>query len=120
MDPAVKEKWIEALRSGDYEQGKGALSIAGTYCCLGVLCEIAVKDGVPVVKSGDESGNAYYDGRSELPPLSVVNWAFPGHDRDKWSIDGMWEITPDHHLPSLNDAQNWSFEQIADLVEQKL
>jgi hypothetical protein len=124
MDPAVKEKWIEALRSGDYEQGKGALSIAGTYCCLGVLCDLAVKDGVSIIVSEEESalgkGKVFYDGRADLPPKSVADWAFPGHDRDKWTVDGLWHIDMDHHLPHLNDAQNWSFEQIADLVEQKL
>ena len=34
-------KWIEALRSGFYEQGIGDLKDrSGRYCCLGVLAEI--------------------------------------------------------------------------------
>lgn len=34
-------KWLEALRSGRYEQGKGFLrSLDHKYCCFGVLCEI--------------------------------------------------------------------------------
>lgn len=36
-------KWVEALRSGDYEQGNGELKTPykNNYCCLGVACQIA-------------------------------------------------------------------------------
>lgn len=39
------KKWVAALRSGDYKQGKEALKKKdaygeGHYCCLGVACEI--------------------------------------------------------------------------------
>ena len=40
MDPVLKKKWVVALRSGKYEQGKEALRNGDKYCCLGVLCEI--------------------------------------------------------------------------------
>ncbi len=35
-----KEKWIAALRSGEYKQGSEVLysNSRGTYCCLGVAC----------------------------------------------------------------------------------
>lgn len=36
MTKAQKAKWIEALRSGKYQQGKDMLYRAGRYCCLGV------------------------------------------------------------------------------------
>lgn len=50
MNKTLKNKWIKALRSGKYEQGKGNLNHDGRYCCLGVLCEVAkrpydLKDG---------------------------------------------------------------------------
>lgn len=41
MNPEWKKKWVEALRSGKYKQGKEALCFGDKYCCLGVLCEIA-------------------------------------------------------------------------------
>lgn len=41
MKADLKAKWLEALRSGKYEQGRGALLDGGKYCCLGVLCEVA-------------------------------------------------------------------------------
>ena len=37
--------WVEALRSGEYKQGRGALcrktEDTFEYCCLGVACEIS-------------------------------------------------------------------------------
>lgn len=45
MNENIKNKWIEALRSGEYEQGTGQLkSLDNKYCCLGVLCEIYHKE----------------------------------------------------------------------------
>jgi hypothetical protein len=47
MSPEIKLrmlKWIEALESGKYRQGKGALHSHDEYgdqfCCLGVACDI--------------------------------------------------------------------------------
>lgn len=36
----LKTKWLEALRSGKYQQGQGLLRQGNKYCCLGVLAEI--------------------------------------------------------------------------------
>lgn len=47
MNKTLKTKWVRALRSGRYKQGKEHLRIdaVGTqqerFCCLGVLCEVA-------------------------------------------------------------------------------
>ena len=40
MDPVLKKKWVAALRSGKYKQGKEVLRDGDRYCCLGVLCEV--------------------------------------------------------------------------------
>lgn len=46
MKKELRDKWVEALRSGDYEQGMDALcspsedSDGFKYCCLGVLFEV--------------------------------------------------------------------------------
>ena len=51
MNKTLKEKWVNALRSGKYKQGKGRLRtcVEATvdepnpdwkYCCLGVLCDL--------------------------------------------------------------------------------
>jgi hypothetical protein len=58
MDKKIKTKWLKALRSGDYKQGQCSLKKVlyegdldfnnkevkertETFCCLGVLCDIA-------------------------------------------------------------------------------
>lgn len=42
MDATLKTKWLEALRSGKYEQGRCLLrSSDDKFCCLGVLCDVA-------------------------------------------------------------------------------
>ena len=41
MDPAVKARWVEELRSGRHRQGVTRLeSSDGSKCCLGVLCNM--------------------------------------------------------------------------------
>lgn len=44
MNKEVKERWLEALRSGKYKQGTGKLKCQTKgelqYCCLGVLQEL--------------------------------------------------------------------------------
>lgn len=44
----VYDLWIAALRSGKYKQGLGLLNDEqGGFCCLGVLCDLAGRDGGP-------------------------------------------------------------------------
>lgn len=46
MNPEIKAKWVEALRSGKYKQTRNALRKSDNrFCCLGVLCDIADPTG---------------------------------------------------------------------------
>jgi len=58
--------WVKALRSGDYEQGQEALCKGGSFCCLGVLCEILE---LPKV---DHMGATYYNFPRPEGALSAV------------------------------------------------
>ena len=49
--------WVDALRSGDYQQGFRAMSRIKTEggdsfvnCCLGVACEVAMANGLELKK----------------------------------------------------------------------
>lgn len=50
MDQKIKEKWLNALRSGKYQMGKTKLRNTDNntgeqfYCCLGVLCDLYIKE----------------------------------------------------------------------------
>lgn len=37
---ALKQEWLEALKSGRYKQGETQLKSQDKHCCLGVLCDI--------------------------------------------------------------------------------
>src|SRR4051812_18230243 len=76
MDTEVKGRWIDALESGDYEQGRSLLAIVADdgkrkYCCLGVLCEVL---GIPGVKVGSRV-SILYDGADIVLPDSAVSAA---------------------------------------------
>jgi hypothetical protein len=52
------DRWIEALESGEYQQGYGALrqdnNEGDTYCCLGVLCDVVGVEWRPAYGAGNE------------------------------------------------------------------
>lgn len=57
-----KDRWVRALRSGDYKQGGGCLKHAGRYCCLGVLGELegVLKECAKNLLVNKSSGNAVF------------------------------------------------------------
>lgn len=110
MNIPVIKQWIEALRSGEYEQGIGYLHANDTYCCLGVLCELHQKvyDEAWAKNGGI---NSYYGCQSYLPD-SVREWAGLGYSQGFWTKTG-------YSLAQLND-RSYSFAIIADIIEEQL
>lgn len=130
----ARKKWVEALRSGKYEQGKGQLRQDNKFCCLGVACDIleTVKWEVDRV-SGDQDKVL---GESTALPAQIQNFyglnacfgsflrkalplelqqkvldKFPDHGRRiLMEIFDKWDLT------QLNDA-GVPFEIIADIIE---
>lgn len=65
---------VDALRSEDYRQGRNQLRLNDRYCCLGVACDIAAKNGV-----GHWSGESiivsdYSDESTVQLPDGVRDW----------------------------------------------
>lgn len=118
MDKKIKKRWVAALRSGKYKQGKGALhNRQNEFCCLGVLCELAVEDGV--IPSPRLSGDHYlYELKHGFPPKSVREWAGEvfGEDGDP---DVPTTDEPYRTLSSMNDG-GASFEEIAKVIQRRL
>ena len=89
-------KWVEALRSGKYKQGKGYLDEGGEYCCLGVACKIF---NIPAT-------DAHY------PPKELVNLLDLVDDAGRRRGPDGTDDTLAHHNDNGKD-----FNQIADLIE---
>lgn len=130
LRPEVKAKWTEALRSGTYTQGVGQLrDKANNYCCLGVLCEVAVQEGVIPPARIFEGWTDYgfgngpaNDTRTGVLPPSVQEWAFEDYKPVTEDRVSNFEdpILGDHHASNWNDDYDATFVKIADLVEAYL
>ena len=118
MKKSVAMKWIKALRSGKYTQTSDRLKgDNGSYCCLGVLCDISkLGRWMPIIIGGSKS--AYMSSDKETSygnlPSSVQDWAGIS------SAYGRIEFTKNKSvsLTELNDARKRSFKQIAAYIER--
>ncbi len=119
MKPEVKALWLQALRSGEYEQGLQRLrSEVGThvsYCCMGVLCDLYRRGHQEARWDGGTFHPAPGSFERYALPIQVFDWAGlsdadPGVDGKKLSYhnDGAAAIPPK------------SFAEIADLIETHL
>lgn len=115
MKKDIAEKWITALRSGEYEQGKYLLHNLNnnTFCCLGILCELALQDGVDITVIDTLAGANSYDGCKFVLPLSVQNWS------GMRSVDGTAKSQIYLSLSGLNDAGT-TFEEVAEIIERNM
>jgi hypothetical protein len=117
MDPTVKAKWLEALRSGKYAQGAGSLrstspSGNNAYCCLGVLCDLRDPNGWRSSDVGEQKMAYLVAHQFLMPPTEVLEWANLGERND------LAESIPDR-LAEMNDLGK-DFLGIADWIEENL
>lgn len=109
-DPA--KKWIKALRSGNYTQGKSTLKThKGHYCCLGVACIIAKQEGI-IDRNLRLIEEIYLDeDNAELN--KVREWIGLSTGEGDYENEDGEEIT----LTKLNDQLEYDFKKIADVIE---
>lgn len=130
MNPEIKAQWVAALRSGTYDQGQDYLHTRNdTYCCLGVLCDLAVKAGVIDEPQQDNSGDSWtytsknaaggHDSSDTRLPEGVKEWAGLS-DMDP-AIKGPVPETGRYSvaLADLND-NGMSFDDLSNLIEKYL
>ena len=123
MNPTVKQKWLTALRSGEYEQAQHELHTHDHhFCCLGVLCDLyATEHNVPWQLREDFSGYLILANKDILP-AEVADWAelrdINPSVPDEVHQDGdqLYLI----ELSAYNDDHDYDFNQIADLIERHL
>lgn len=122
MNPELKAKWVEALRSGQYQQGSYHLrSEKDEYCCLGVLC--AIFPGVTwELRTLPDKGSVYTAKVSptELYPdgsIALSSYTYlPRRISEEVGISQMEQQT----LGRANDIEQLSFAEIATYIEGKL
>lgn len=119
MKQDVKEKWVAALRSGEYQQTQSELKdLRGGFCCLGVLCDLYLNEK-GLKWEHDREGHNVVDGEYGLLPPSVSEWAGLDNnpqvlyatksEREQW-----WSLS------TINDVFDGEFPLIADLIEAQL
>ena len=113
MNRDVQARWVAALRSGEYPQTTGCLRDADGYCCLGVLTDLAVKDGVG-------GWGTDFDPSLGFLPRLVVEWAGLAVSNPNLTgvIDG--DDTGDSYPASASNDDGVPFSTIADAIEAQL
>ena len=122
MKIELKEKWLAALRSGEYKQCTRAL--VGTaddgsgvgYCCLGVLAKVAGLNVISGEFTDDEGNIDEVDGVGDSPSDAL---------RDEYNP--IWELADEVGFKGMvlsgaidmNDTHN-SFIEIAKFLETAL
>jgi hypothetical protein len=138
----IKDEWVRRLRSGDYEQGQGYLRFGDKYCCLGVLCDMAVEAGVIEETHGPSEKFSLFvsdggDFQTQMLPISVAKWAglmgtpavtikengdirvhadLP-YDIPREVPENGWIPQGAQDLMEANDFEGCSFEEIATMIE---
>jgi len=116
MKPTKKQiqKWVTALRSGEYSQTNGWLQDDNGHCCLGVACDIFIPDGL----KGLQESNGFMRGGMPRTQAHAPEWL-----RDLRGILGA-EISGlnDDGDVSIGEEINeqfepFTFDEIADLLE---
>lgn len=128
VNKANMRLWVAALRSGKYPQGRGTLKQITTdgtvlgYCCMGVMCEVAIEHGVAIdariVSIADAVKKVSFNGSTAFLRGNVIEWLGVGHngelDRDLViGMDGNEMISAAY----ANDELKWDFEKIAESME---
>ncbi len=127
MNPEAKALWIAALRSGNFNQGRGNLRYKqdgqDLHCCLGVLMDIAVEQGVEKATLLIDDSYGYGYGHIETCTLTekVAEWA--GVEHIGSLPDGTTVQGPDGalrwSLVGMNDSGSFTFEDIANVIEKE-
>ncbi len=101
------KKWIEALRSGKYTQTKRVLQDTNNgYCCLGVACKVLI----PEDKQFTHTVFNNLKGNMPAEQPNAPEWLK--------MMDSDFEEKTGRYLTSLNDNYDFTFEDIANVLEE--
>lgn len=108
------QKWIRALRSGEYPRASNALKTDFGYCCLGVLCEIS-----PEVERGDEENLDSFGRQNYVYAESKKVFSSLGLTPEFCKEIGVSRLLVSK-LMNMNDSGLYTFKEIADILEDSV
>lgn len=94
------KKWVKALRSGKYKQGKDRLRTGDKFCCLGVACDLYKKET-----------NKDYKGSRKFLPRKIQKWLKLKSPHGSFGFNT---------LTTINDCEGKTFKQIANIIEKHI
>lgn len=118
LDKEAARRWVKALRSGRYKQGRGALrrKESDAHCCLGVACRVL---RVPAHPGVGYDASRWYFGKamdSSMPPDEF--YAKLGITRSGSILDFIDRLVNLNDQPK--DEGGKDFKGIADFIEREL
>ena len=117
------QKWVAALRSGNYAQGIGALKANGKYCCLGVACDVYMKEtGIGEWEKGEwEKWGGSLTGLESFIGKERSSTGILIDEVRAWlGLRNSFGDFRDGSLTTINDKDSDSnFNTIADLIESE-
>ncbi len=117
MNKAIKKKWIAALRSGDYVQGKKRLRTnkdgKTSFCCLGVLCNLHAQAHPEI--AAKQTSPAKYLHSDQVLPQAVQDWA-----RLTSPVGEFLKIGEFYRSLAYHNDDGRTFAEIADAIEAQL
>jgi hypothetical protein len=124
MRKEIAEKWVAALLSREYEQERGYLHTEHGHCCLGVLCDLHLRETGrgewrPPGSGDSPHSRCYRDGLGidgeYTPPPGVLEWAGMAADPQLFFRHRLGNEMRDE-IVNLNDG-GYSFRELAELIE---
>lgn len=125
MKEDIKELWVNALPS--YKQDQDRLRTSYGFCCLGVLCDLYLKEMgegwvIDVYKGLDGRYVNYYmnDYENEFLPKEVMDWAglSCNNPNVEYQFDGD-DVPNSYPISDLNDM-GVDFETISKVIQDQL
>lgn len=106
---AHRKIWVDALRSGKYNQTTGYLQDARGFCCLGVACDISgLGEWTETLNCMGKPIKAYNNFKADLPQI-VTTWLGLKDSFGQYSATSL----------STDNDTGKSFLEIADTIESE-
>lgn len=111
MKKSIMKQWVALLRSGEFKQTTGELENKQGNCCLGILCNLALVNGICDYSISDFNENISFNTARGTLPDCIKKWA--GINSTLGYIYSLKKS-----LSDFNDEDKLNFNQIADIIEK--